>query len=112
MKTLDTLTPPGGPTEQELRLHFAETLPTDAKLMRPEYTTIWALEDGTLLWDWKNGYADLSRKAVMPNYQDVVTKLKAFCIRAARDPESVSDEELERFHEFERFLNYQHLKHG
>jgi len=51
--------PPAGPTEQDVRDHFAGQLPTDAKLMRPAYTSIWALEDGTLLWDWRNGYASL-----------------------------------------------------
>jgi len=30
--------------------------------MKVPYTTIWALTDGTLLWDWRNGYADLSDK--------------------------------------------------
>ena len=28
--------------------------------MRVPQTTIWALTDGTLLWDWRNGYAELS----------------------------------------------------
>ena len=45
------------PTEEEMRTHFGDKLKPDAVLMRPDYTTIWALEDGTLLWDWRNGYA-------------------------------------------------------
>lgn len=49
--------PPVGPTEAEVRDHFRGLLLTEEKLMRPAYTSIWALEDGTLLWDWKNGYA-------------------------------------------------------
>ena len=56
--------PPSGPTEQEVREHFK--LSADAPLMRPAYTSIWALEDGTLLWDWRNGYADEKSKAVEP----------------------------------------------
>ncbi len=50
---------PSGPTEQEVREHFGDKLKADAKLMRPAYTSIWALEDGTLLWDWRNGFAEL-----------------------------------------------------
>ena len=45
------------PTEQEVREHF--NLSADAPLMRVPQTTIWALTDGTLLWDWRNGYAEL-----------------------------------------------------
>ncbi len=45
------------PTEQEVREHF--NLSADAPLMKVPQTTIWALEDGTLLWDWRNGYAEL-----------------------------------------------------
>lgn len=44
------------PTEQEVREHF--NLSADAPLMKVPQTTIWALTDGTLLWDWRNGYAD------------------------------------------------------
>lgn len=54
--------PPAGPTEQEVLDHFDGLLPADAKLMRPPYTSIWALENGTLLWDWRNGFADLSQE--------------------------------------------------
>lgn len=57
---MSTKHPLSGPNEQELRDHFGDKLPADAKLMRPDHTTIWALEDGTLLWDWRNGYADLA----------------------------------------------------
>ena len=56
--------PPAGPTEQEVREHFGNKLKPDAELMRPAYTSIWALEDGTLLWDWRNGFAD--GKPVIP----------------------------------------------
>jgi len=57
-------TPPSGPTEQEVREHFGDKLKADAPLMRPAYTSIWALEDGTLLWDWRNGFADSGPKTV------------------------------------------------
>jgi len=63
--------PPSGPTEQEVREHFGDKLKADARLMRPAYTSIWTLEDGTLLWDWRNGFADEKPKAVKPE-----TKLK------------------------------------
>jgi len=56
---MSTKHPPSGPTEQEVRQHFGDKLKADAKLMRPDYTSIWALEDGTLLWDWRNGFAEL-----------------------------------------------------
>ncbi len=48
------------PTEQEVREHFK--LSADVPLMRVPQTTIWALEDGTLIWDWRNGYAELGEK--------------------------------------------------
>jgi hypothetical protein len=51
---------PSGPTEAEVREHFGDQIKRYEILMRPAYTSIWALEDGTLLWDWRNGYADLS----------------------------------------------------
>ena len=50
------------PTEEELRAHFGDKLPATARLMRPAYTTIWALEDGTLLWDWRGGFATLGER--------------------------------------------------
>jgi Cdc6-like AAA superfamily ATPase len=56
---MNTTHPPVGPTEQDVRAHFDKHLPADVQLMRPAYTSIWALEDGTLLWDWKEGYATL-----------------------------------------------------
>jgi len=56
----EVINPPSGPTEQDVREHFAGQLPDDAKLIRPAYTSIWALEDYTLLWDWRNGYANLN----------------------------------------------------
>jgi ABC-type polysaccharide/polyol phosphate transport system ATPase subunit len=59
---MGTIAPPPSrlrpaPTEQEVLEHFK--LPSHSALMRPAYTSIWALEDGTLLWDWKNGFASL-----------------------------------------------------
>lgn len=48
------------PSELEVRKHFSMKLSPDARLMRVPQTTIWVLEDGTLLWDWRNGYADLT----------------------------------------------------
>lgn len=59
-----TETPPcqafsNAPTEAEVRQHFGKLLKDTDVIMRPPYTTIWALEDGTLLWDWKSGFADL-----------------------------------------------------
>ena len=59
---MNTTHPPVGPTEQEVREHFTDKIPVDARLLRPAYTSIWALEDGTLLWDYKNGYAQLGPK--------------------------------------------------
>lgn len=53
---------PAGPSETEVRQHFGDKLKPDAKLMRPAYTSIWALEDGTLLWDWRHGFASLSNR--------------------------------------------------
>lgn len=47
------------PAEEQVRQHFGKLLKDTDAIMRPPYTTIWALEDGTLLWDWKSGYADL-----------------------------------------------------
>ena len=55
------------PTEREVREHF--NLSADEPLMQVPYTTIWALEDGTLLWDWRNGYADKSREIVKSKNQ-------------------------------------------
>jgi len=60
---MNTTHPHVGPTEAEVRKHFGNKLSPDAKLMRPAYTSVWALEDGTLLWDWKNGFADDKPKA-------------------------------------------------
>lgn len=51
--------PPSGPTEQEVREHFGDKLNPVVPLMQVPYTSIWALEDGTLLWDWRNGFAEL-----------------------------------------------------
>lgn len=48
---------PAGPSEEEVREHFGGRIPPEAKLMQPPYTSIWALEDGTLLWDWRNGFS-------------------------------------------------------
>jgi len=59
---MNTTPPPVGPTEQEVREHFGAKLSPASPLMRPAYTSIWALEDGTLLWDWKEGYAALGPK--------------------------------------------------
>jgi len=56
---MSTNHPPSGPTEQEVRKHFGDKLKADAQLMRPAYTSIWALEDGTLLWDWRNGFSEI-----------------------------------------------------
>jgi len=56
---MNTKHPPSGPTEQEVREHFGDKLKADAQLMRPAYTSIWALEDGTLLWDWRNGFSEI-----------------------------------------------------
>jgi len=61
---MSTKHPPSGPTEQEVREHFGDKLKADAKLMRPAYTSIWALEDGTLLWDWRNGFAVIGSASI------------------------------------------------
>ncbi len=50
------------PDEWELRGHFGDLLPKDTKLMQPRHTQIWAIDDGTLLWDPKNGYAKFEPK--------------------------------------------------
>lgn len=67
---MDILNTP--PTEQEVREHF--NLSADAPLMKVPQTTIWALEDGTLLWDWRNGYAPIQKPYVShgrtPNYTE------------------------------------------
>jgi hypothetical protein len=59
---MNTTHPPVGPTEKDVRAHFGAKLNPASPLMRPAYTSIWALEDGTLLWDWKEGYAVLGPK--------------------------------------------------
>jgi len=51
-------------TEQQVREHFGEALPPDSIIERIPYSTIWALSDGTLLWDKTNGYANLNRIVV------------------------------------------------
>lgn len=48
------------PTEQEIREHYGDKLPADAVIESVPYTTVWATDEGVLLWDWRNGYADLS----------------------------------------------------
>jgi len=48
------------PTEQELRDHFGDSLPADTAVERIPHTTVWATEEGVLLWDGRNGYADLA----------------------------------------------------
>jgi len=58
---------PQRPEEAEVRKHFGEQIPTDAPLMRPPYTTVWALQDGTLLWDWRNGYASIGEPETPEN---------------------------------------------
>lgn len=63
---MSKINPPIGPTEQEVREHFGDKLSPDVKLMRPPYTSIWALEDGTLLWDWRNGFSDAMPKSTHP----------------------------------------------
>ena len=74
---MSTKPPPSGPTEQEVREHFGDKLKADAKLMRPAYTSIWALEDGTLLWDWRGGFAvigsaDHSKSTTPSNLKAVI----------------------------------------
>ncbi len=64
---------PSGPTEQEVRQHYGELLPPDAKLMRPAYTSIWALEDGSLLWSWRNGFEGIGGK---PKAEEPKSQLK------------------------------------
>lgn len=71
---------PAGPSEEEVREHFGDKLPASAKLMRPPYTSIWALEDGTLLWDWRNGFSDSKPRASKPE-----SKLK--CIMYVTGPQ-------------------------
>lgn len=63
------------PTEQELRDHFGDRLPADTVIERIPHTTVWATNEGVLLWDWRNGYADLSPE------QDSTKELLAECLR-------------------------------
>jgi len=60
-------TRPQRPEEAEVRKHFGEQIPTDAPLMQPDNTSIWALQDGTLLWDWRNGYANIGEPETPEN---------------------------------------------
>lgn len=71
---------PAGPSEAEVREHFGDKIPPGTKLMRPAYTSIWALEDGTLLWDWRNGFSDSKPRAPKPE-----SKLK--CIMYVTGPQ-------------------------
>lgn len=63
------------PTEQELRDYFGDSLPADTAIERVPHTTVWATDEGILLWDWRNGYADLSPE------QDKTLELLADCLR-------------------------------
>lgn len=86
----NTTHPPAGPTEQDVREHFAGQIPDDAQLMRPAYTSIWALEDGTLLWDWRNGYAVIGSanhiKAAESSGE--IAKLKCIIYLSGSDPDA------------------------
>lgn len=63
------------PTEQELRDHFGDKLPADTAIERIPYTTVWVTDEGVLLWDWRNGYADLTPE------QDNTEELLAECLK-------------------------------
>jgi hypothetical protein len=63
------------PTEQELRDHFGDSLPTDTAIERIPHTTVWATDEGILLWDWRNGYVDLSPE------EDKANELLVECLR-------------------------------
>ncbi len=94
---MSTKHPPAGPTEQEVRQHFGDKLKADAQLMRPAYTSIWALEDGTLLWDWRNGFSELDeppkpaksaeRHSVTP--QGVIAELREQVARQSEEIKSL-----------------------
>jgi len=60
------------PTEAEVRKQFEGQIPNDAKLMQPDHTTIWALDDGTLLWDWKGGFAQLTETGIVSKTECVI----------------------------------------
>lgn len=62
------------PTEQELRRHFGTLLNPDAVVETIKYTAIWAADDGTLLWDPKSGYADLTPKVKTLVYVTYITE--------------------------------------
>lgn len=79
------------PTEQELRDYFGDELPADTAIERIPHTTVWATDDGVLLWDWRNGYADLS-----PG-QDNTEELLAECLRfLTEDAQSLLSREKHR----------------
>lgn len=63
------------PTEQEIRGHYGDKLPADTAIERIPHTTVWATDEGVLLWDWRNGYADLTPE------QDNTEQLLAECLK-------------------------------
>jgi hypothetical protein len=64
-----------GDVYKRQRNHFGDSLPTHTAIERIPHTTIWATEEGVLLWDWRNGYADLSPE------QDNTEQLLAECLK-------------------------------
>lgn len=67
--------PNSPPTEELVRDHFYGLLPKGAKIVQVPQTTIWALEDGTLLWDWRDGYATLTPEGEQPTDAEVIQDL-------------------------------------
>lgn len=61
MKHEDLTTPPDVNRigEEQIREHFGSLISESATIERIPYSLVWALSDGTLLWDPQNGYANL-----------------------------------------------------
>lgn len=83
------------PTETEVLNHFGSKIPTYAKLMKVPYTTIWALTDGTLLWDKRNGFADLGEAPKVAKSAEVHKGSPHGQIAAQRETIARQSEDLE-----------------
>lgn len=56
----------GNPTEDGIRAHFGKALPAEMPIEQIPHTRVWATAEGVLLWDPKNGYADITAKPYTP----------------------------------------------
>lgn len=66
------------PVEDDIRAYFNHALGPDKEIEIIPHTKVWATIAGTLLWDPKNGYADISAKPGLPLSESniVTTTLK------------------------------------